>query len=104
MEFYTLLYPKQFNWQSKLDGLYFNSIGVEKASWLERDFEVVKSLNGNTTLDPDGVFLAFFQSCWVVLKEDVMNVFHKFEARGKFEKSLDAYFIALIPKKVGMGK
>jgi hypothetical protein len=28
-----------------------------------------------------------------------MNIFHKFHARGKFEKSLNAAFIALIPKK-----
>jgi hypothetical protein len=41
----------------------------------------------------------FFQACWDVLKEDIFSVFHYFHARGKFEKSLNATFIALIPKK-----
>jgi hypothetical protein len=45
--------------------------------------------------------LAFFYSCWELLKKDVMNIFHECHARGKFEKCLDASFIALIPKNVG---
>jgi hypothetical protein len=31
-----------------------------------------------------------------------MNVFQKFHLRGKFEKSLNATFISLTPKKVGV--
>ncbi len=50
----------------------------------------------------DGVTMAFFQACWDVLKEDIMNVFHDFHARGKFEISLNATFVALIPKKSGI--
>jgi hypothetical protein len=61
---------------------------------------VVKTLNGDKTSGLDGFSLAFFQSCWEVLKEDVMNVFHEFHARGKFERSFNTSFIALIPKKV----
>jgi hypothetical protein len=45
--------------------------------------------------------MAFFQSCWDVIKVDVMKVFLEFHERGKFEKSLNATFISLIPKKVG---
>jgi len=30
-----------------------------------------------------------------------MNVFHNFHAKGKFERSLNGTFIALIPKKLG---
>jgi len=30
-----------------------------------------------------------------------VNVFHEFHNQGKFERSLNVIFIALIPKKVG---
>jgi hypothetical protein len=36
-----------------------------------------------------------------VLNEDIMNVFHDFHARGKFGRSFNATFIALIPMKSG---
>jgi hypothetical protein len=42
--------------------------------------------------------MAFFQACWVVLKEDVMKVFREFHASLKFERSLNAMFLTLIQK------
>jgi hypothetical protein len=33
------MFSKQFSWQPKLDGLAFDSIDAEEASWLERLFE-----------------------------------------------------------------
>jgi len=50
---------------------------------------------------PDGFSMAFFQDCWDVIKPDLMWVFLDFHARSNFEKSLNASFIALIPKKAG---
>jgi hypothetical protein len=47
-----------------------------------------------------GFFMAFFQSCWDVIGLDVIKVFLEFHQRGKFEKSFNATFITLIPKKV----
>ena len=44
--------------------------------------------------------MAFFQTCWSILKTDVMVVFQNFHVQGEFEKSLNAIFIALIPKKL----
>jgi hypothetical protein len=58
-----------------VDGLPFDSIGEAEANWLEREFD-----------ERD------------VLKENIMKVFREFHARGKFERSLNATFIALIPK------
>jgi hypothetical protein len=60
--------------------------------------EVVKGMNRNKARGPDGFTMAFFQTCLDVIK-DVMRVFHEFHASRKFEKSFNATFIALIPKK-----
>ena len=54
--------------------------------------EVVKAMNGDKASGPDGYSLAFFQVFWVVLKEDIMKVFHEFHVSGKFR--LNAMFIS----------
>jgi hypothetical protein len=59
---------------------------------------VVKALNGDKASGLEGFFLVFFQTCWEVLKEDIMNIFHEFHARGKF---LNATLFPSFPKKVG---
>lgn len=35
---------------------------------------VVKAKNGDKSSGPDGYFMAFFQVCVVILKEDIMKV------------------------------
>jgi len=87
------------------DVLEFPMISGDNAVWLERPFEevevfeVIQNFNGDKSLGPDGFPMAFFQACWEILKSDLMVVFHHFYARGQFEKSLNATFITLIPKK-----
>ena len=89
-----------------LDDVDFSSISVEDASWLDRPFEeeevfgVINDFNGDKVPGPDGFSMAFFQSCWCVLKTKIMVVFHNFHTQAVFEKSLNASFLALIPKKV----
>lgn len=61
---------------------------------------MVKFMNGDKALGSDGFFMAFTQFCWDVIRVDVMKVFLEFHQRGKIEKSLNATFITLIPKKV----
>jgi hypothetical protein len=41
----------------------------------------------------------FFQKCWEILKTDIIAVLKEFQTSGKFEKSLNATFVSLIPKK-----
>jgi hypothetical protein len=60
-------------------------------------WKVVKAMNGDNALGLDSYSMAFFQACWVVLKEDIMKVIYDFHASGKLERSLNATFIALIP-------
>jgi len=90
-----------------MDGLSFISIDEDESIWLERDFEekevwdVIRELNGDKAPGPDGFTMAFFQKCWDILKYDIMAVFAEFHSRGKFEKSFNATFVYLIPKKTG---
>ena len=84
----------------------FSRISEEDASWLDRPFDeeelfgVVQDFNGDKAPGPDGFTMAFFQSCWCLVKSDIMKVFHSFHAHVVFEKSLNATFLALIPKKI----
>uniref|UniRef100_A0A2N9J6S4 Reverse transcriptase domain-containing protein n=1 Tax=Fagus sylvatica TaxID=28930 RepID=A0A2N9J6S4_FAGSY len=78
--FYRNLYTEEFYCRPMLDGLNFNVIQGEDASWLERPFE------------EDEV-------CWEVVKGDIMAVFAELYGTGSIERSLNATFLTLIPKK-----
>ena len=45
--------------------------------------------------------MAFYHHYWGVVERDVLAMFEEFYQHNKFEKSLSATFIALIPKKNG---
>jgi hypothetical protein len=107
VQFYNNMYFENCSWRPRVDGLSFLSIDEDESIWLERDFEekevwdVIRELNGDKAPGPDGFTMAFFQKCWDILKYDIMAVFAEFHSRGKFEKSFNATFISLIPKKTG---
>ena len=88
-----------------MEGLEFDQIGELERGWLERRFEkveilsVVRDLEGDKAPGPNGFSMAFFHHCWRVVERDVLAVFEEFYQHCKFEKSLNATFIALIPKK-----
>ena len=89
-----------------MEGLEFDRIGDMERVWLERKFEreeilqVVKELEGDKAPGPDGFSMAFYHHCWRVVEKDVLAVFEEFFQHCKFEKSLNATFIALIPKQI----
>jgi hypothetical protein len=105
VSFYEDLYQEKESWRPLVDGLDFHSIGTAESSHLERKFDreevfqVLKDLQGNKAPGPDGFSMAFFHKCWEVVGDDIINFFEEFHTHCKFEKSLDATFIALIPKK-----
>ena len=74
--------------------------------WLERKFEreeilqVVRDMEGDKASGPDGFTMAFYHHCWRVVEKDVLAIFEEFFQHCKFEKSFNATFIALIPKKI----
>ena len=88
-----------------MGGLEFARIEEGERLELERDFskeEVVKVLQemkGETASGPNGFTMAFFQKCWSVVEKDVMDFFDHFHRSLEFERSLNASFLSLIPKK-----
>ena len=105
--FYEKLYKESEQWRPRVDGLWLPSLNIEEADLLGRSFgeeevyEVVMKMRRAKAPGPDGFSIAFLQHCWSVIKEDIMAVFDQVHAEGEFEKSLNATFIVLIPKKNG---
>jgi hypothetical protein len=104
VNFYESLFSKPLNWRPRVDNLEFEVLSVEEVTGLEEPFEerevreVIKGMNRDKAPGPDGFSLAFFQNCWEVVKGDFMAVFADFHSQGKFVKSINSTFIALIPK------
>ncbi|XP_050277959.1 uncharacterized protein LOC126719454 [Quercus robur] len=92
-------------WRPFVEGLEFDLIDGSERGWLERRLEkeeillAINELVGDKALRPNGFSMAFFHQCWRVVERDVLAFFKEFYQHSKFEKSLNATFIALIPKK-----
>ncbi|XP_059654736.1 uncharacterized protein LOC132301504 [Cornus florida] len=105
VSFYQKLYTEPLGWRPKLDGLPFDAFSELEREGLKLPFteeEVPKALsscNGDKVLGPDGFTMHFFIESWAVVRGEVMGTFQEFHSTGVFEKSLNASFIALIPKK-----
>jgi hypothetical protein len=105
--FYDSLFTEPLSWRPRLDNLGFDMLLDSDASSFEEPFEesevweVIKGMDGDKASGPDGFSMAFFQECWDVIKGDFMAVFAEFHERGKFVKSINSTFIALIPKVHG---
>ncbi|WMV48673.1 hypothetical protein MTR67_042058 [Solanum verrucosum] len=55
----------------------------------------------DSVLGPDGYTMGFFVNCWEIVKGDLMSTMQNFHSQEFFEKSFNATYIALIPKKSG---
>ena len=79
----------------------FDNIGVVENGLLKQRFEKEKILQvvGNMEADKaSGPDVNFFHHCWRVVESDILAFSEEFHEYGKFEKSMNASFIALIPK------
>jgi hypothetical protein len=107
VKFYQGLFSDDDVRRPLLDGMGFSSIDDSDRVLLDRCFTedevcgVVRNMAGDKAPGPDGFSLAFFQSCWDIIKQDVMSVFHDFHDTRNFVKSINVTFLALIPKKPG---
>ena len=77
----------------------FLNVIMEKPFEESEVLNAIMEFNGDKSPGLDGFSMAFFQACWGILKSNIMAVFHHFHVTDQFEKSLNATFIALIPKK-----
>ncbi|RVW42485.1 LINE-1 reverse transcriptase-like [Vitis vinifera] len=59
-------------------------------------------MNGDKAPGPDGFTVAFWQTCWEFVKEEIMDLFKEFYDQRSFSKSLNTTFLVLIPKKGGV--
>lgn len=79
----------------------FDLIDQLSVDWLERTFgedevlNVLRGMDRDKALRLDGFSMALFKFCWDIVREDVIKVFVEFHLFMKFEKSLNATFIAL---------
>ena len=62
----------------------------------------LEELNGDKAPDPDGFTIAFCQSTWDIVKTNVLEFFQEFFESGRFVRSINAIFLVLIPKKLGV--
>ncbi|RVW28251.1 putative glucan 1,3-alpha-glucosidase [Vitis vinifera] len=67
----------------------------------EEIYVALMDMNGDKALGPDGFTVAFWQSSWELVKEEIMDLFREFYDQCSFAKSLNSTFLVLIPKKGG---
>jgi hypothetical protein len=105
--YYDSLFTEPLSWRLRLDNLEFDMLNDIEATSLEEPFEerevweVIKGMYSDKAPSPDGFSTAFFQDCWGMVKGNFMAVFSEFYDQGKFVKSINSTFIALIPKVHG---
>uniref|UniRef100_A0A2N9G0Y7 Uncharacterized protein n=1 Tax=Fagus sylvatica TaxID=28930 RepID=A0A2N9G0Y7_FAGSY len=96
----NLAHLDETSWWQKSRVLWLKE-GTLLDSRFERDeiIQVVRDLQGDKSLEPDGFNMAFFQKCWRVIESDVMGFFEEVYEHGTFSYSLNVTFVTLIPKK-----
>ncbi|RVX22233.1 LINE-1 reverse transcriptase-like [Vitis vinifera] len=94
-------------WKADIGGLQLDQISQQEAETLERPFTedeiyvALMEMNGDKAPGPDGFTMAFWQSCWEFIKEEILEMFKDFYDHSSFLKSLNNTFLVLIPKKSG---
>jgi len=103
VDFYKKLYQELEYWWPTIDGLDLANLDETERLFMEEFeeeiLEALKEAKGDKALGLDGSTMAFFQKCWSVLEADVLAFFADFHRQCVFEKSLNAAFLSLIPKK-----
>lgn len=108
MTFYENLYTETEEWIPDLDMVGCPRFSEVENSMLEATFDTqeildsIKACAGDKAPGLDGFTMDLFKHCWEVIKEDLVATILNFHERSFSEKSLNATFVALIPKKAGV--
>ncbi|RVX02750.1 LINE-1 retrotransposable element ORF2 protein [Vitis vinifera] len=101
------LLTENSDWKADIEGLQLEQLNQQEAENLEQPFSeeeihsALMEMNGDKAPGPDGFTMAFWQRCWVIVKEEVLEMFKEFYEQSAFIKSMNSTFLVLIPKKGG---
>ena len=71
-------------WKADIEGLHLQRLNHVEAEGLEQPFieeeihAALMGMNGDKAPDPDGFIVAFWQSCWDFVKEEIVDLFKEF--------------------------
>ncbi|RVW55480.1 LINE-1 reverse transcriptase-like [Vitis vinifera] len=95
------LLSEDMGWKADIGGLRLDRISQQEAETLERPFTeeeiyvALMEMNGDKAPGPDGFTMAFWQSCWDFIKEEILEMFKDFYDHSSFLKSLNNTFLLL---------
>ncbi|WMV42285.1 hypothetical protein MTR67_035670 [Solanum verrucosum] len=107
LNFYQNIYTETERWRPQFIARNDKMISEGDNIMLQSQFtedeikDCVMACAGDKAPGPDGYTMAFFITCWEVVKKEVVAAVQNFHDHGIFERSFNATFIALIPKKIG---
>nr|CAN69965.1 hypothetical protein VITISV_039410 [Vitis vinifera] len=105
---YQQLLSENSNWKADIGGLLLKQSSPSEADGIELPFfeteiyAALMGMNGDKAPGLDGFTVAFWQSCWEIVKEDILGLFKEFHDQNSFIKSLNHTFLVLLPKKGGV--
>ncbi|RVX20674.1 hypothetical protein CK203_002428 [Vitis vinifera] len=76
---FQLMLSEMGEWRPSIEGLVFNSLSLADSAALEfpfseeEVFSALSSLCGDNAPSPDGFTLALWQSCWDVVKSEILS-------------------------------
>ena len=90
--------------QEVREGISLSEAGALEFPFSEAEiYAALMGMNGDKAPGPDGFTVAFWQRCWEIVKEDVLDMFKEFHEQNSFIRSLNHTFLVLLPKKGGGG-
>ena len=104
---YQQMLSEDSGWKADIGRLQLEQISQQEAKNLEIPFSETEvhsallEMNGDKAPRPDGFTMAFWQSCWDFVKDEILEMFKEFHEQSSFLKSLNNTFLILIPKKGG---